>query len=296
MAASTLTLAGMAEAREFKVLSYNAMLLSKFTFPNHRQDDRAKLIPQALSRQGSWDVIVYNEAFENEARSILMLNTIGQGYPFMTDVPDKATIHDDSGVFLVSRHPIVETDTLVFSACDGSDCLANKGAVYAKIWKDNVYHHVFATHLQADDSEDAVTARTMQLIQLQAFMLSKAAAASLNNEPVIIAGDLNFDRLHNSSEFKGMLGMFQAETPPELFHSFDPVNNGLAKWRYAGEQQMTLDYVLTSRFGTQPSETDYAVIRPKAGSSLRYSPFGGAGTTTSDLSDHYGISATFRFN
>ena len=291
---------GAASADSFSVLNYNTMLMSKAAFPNHRQDKRAELIPSAIARQGQWDVIVFNEAFENGARSKLVTGARANGYPFITAVPDAANAADDGGVFIASRHPIVETDTMVYGACDGAfgDCLANKGAVYAKISKGGKLHHVFGTHLQAENNKGAVKARLIQMIELGAFVVSKAATASVDKEPVIIAGDMNIDPTINASEYKSMLGILAVREPKlgSIGPSFDPTKNDLAEYRYEGEAAATLDYVMSNKFGIAPKSTRLSIVKPKVSRLKVVIPrHFGKGTHTSDLSDHYGVSAVFNF-
>lgn len=289
-----------ASADSFSVLNYNAMLMSKAAFPNHRQDKRAELIPSAIKRRGEWDVIVFNEAFENDARAKLVSGARANGYPFITAVPDAANAADDGGVFIASRHPIMATDTLVYGACDGvfGDCLANKGAVYAKVLKNGKFHHVFGTHLQAENNKGAVEARLIQMTELFAFVVSKAATASLQGEPVIIAGDMNIDPVINKSEYKNMLGILAVEEPKlgSIGPSFDPVNNELAHYRYEGERAATLDYVMPSKFGAKPKSTRLSIVKPMVSKLKVVIPrHFGKGTQTKDLSDHYGVSAVFNF-
>ena len=76
--------AGRPKGTPFSILNYNVMLLSQLSHPHLRPSQRAKMIAAAIKKAGKWDVIVFNEAFDNQARSDLQ-NGLKSEYPFWTE-------------------------------------------------------------------------------------------------------------------------------------------------------------------------------------------------------------------
>lgn len=98
------------------------------------------------------------------------------------------------GVVIFSRWPIVTSGREPYGTeCAGSDCLGDKGVVYAAVrptagaLRDQKLH-VFATHLQAWDVNAAV--REGQLRIIHDFVQRQRIPA---DEPVFVVGDLNID-------------------------------------------------------------------------------------------------------
>jgi len=52
----------------------------------------------------------------------------------------------DSGLIILSRFPIVESDELIFNRFDDVDAMSAKGAVFAKIKIDESFIYLFSTH------------------------------------------------------------------------------------------------------------------------------------------------------
>ncbi len=64
----------------------------------------------------------------------------------------------DSGLVILSKYPIRRRGRKAFFKCRGTDCLANKGILYAQIQLPGVEHtiDIFNTHYQAGSAYDAV--------------------------------------------------------------------------------------------------------------------------------------------
>jgi hypothetical protein len=118
-----------AAIQSFSILTYNVMLLNRTFFTNHEHNFRAEEISNAINRdEVPFDVVVFNEAFDNESREILAAKMRLAGFGFTTTVVDQPGNTDDGGVFIQSRHRIEAQDQIVFTANSGFDGLANKGA------------------------------------------------------------------------------------------------------------------------------------------------------------------------
>ena len=285
---------------DFRVLTYNTMLLRPIAGKGLRQEKRAELIPGGIKRALGvttlpYDVIVYNEAFKDDARNILIGKTLIQGYPSALGPGKDSALTDDSGLVIMSKHPMMATDRYTFKACSKTDCRAAKGVLYAKILKGGKYYHVFATHLQANNKSHHVKARTKQLRELNDFIKAKAGATAAKGEPIIIAGDLNIDPSINAGEYKKMFGLMKAVKVPAKGPTFDPKNNDLARWRYEDEKKATLDYILFSSRSTKPFDYHYKIVKPKVAKKKVKVGRAINPKYTADLSDHYGLDAWFRF-
>ncbi|HNC04156.1 MAG TPA: phospholipase, partial [Agitococcus sp.] len=122
-------------ANELKVLTYNLWTLIGAELKCERLKDVASAVK-------AYDVIVFEEAFENSCREQLM-NDIRAEYHYQTRVVDNTSnILEDGGVIAVSRHPIAVEDQRVFPNCNGYICLSNRGFVYLEVIKNGVPYHV----------------------------------------------------------------------------------------------------------------------------------------------------------
>ncbi len=102
---------------------------------------------------------------------------------------DRALAWLGDEVALASRLPIVASASTTFSAARGSDALAAKGVLHARIWRGGaappVMLDVFVTHLQANHAD----IRKSQIAELVAFIRERSDPAL----PAILLGDLNID-------------------------------------------------------------------------------------------------------
>jgi len=291
---------------QFSALNYNVMMLDTILFGNHQQNYRAGQIPAALGRQGKWDVVAFNEAFALEPQSTLKFYMLLNLYPFSSNVVDRTvdTSRSNGGVFIQSRWPVMETATIVYNDCSGFDCLANKGAAYARIEKEGRTVHVFATHLQSDRGEAERAVRVNQLKQLANFIHERTRGAADRQEPVIVLGDLNICKINDADEYGAMLKTLHTQfdnTPAG--YTFDTITNTVAKYRYPNVEvkREWLDYVMASSEGYMPMSVDYSIEKPRTETQYNmpseWDPTGlfDPGTNHYDLSDHYALSAIFKY-
>jgi len=106
----------------------------------------------------------------------------------------------DGGLLILSKHPIIEQDSIVFTAGNQIDAWSAKGCIYAKIQvgsSEDRFIHVFNTHLQADYDISNAATRVAQIAQLAAFMSSRLEGL---DEPVYLMGDLNINALTPQGE------------------------------------------------------------------------------------------------
>ena len=232
------------------VLSYN-IFGRPFVVSHDGQVERSCRIPgeifSQIANSSDIDVIVIQEAFTPGCRTGADLRTLlaFYGWPYSTrTVGTEAGKLANGGVFVASKWPIDASAEEVYSECSGPDCLAAKGVVYARIRKtaggDIRHFSLFGTHLNAGPGAAQARVRLEQAKQLHAFIVKQNIPAS---EPALVAGDLNVDNLHKTTEVKALLAALGATLPQitgTTRATTDPENNPL----HNGKATKWVDYVL----------------------------------------------------
>ena len=260
-------------ANELKVLSYNLWTIIDAELKCERLKDVATVVK-------GYDVIVFQEAFENSCREQLM-NDIRAEYPYQTRVVDNTSnLLEDGGVIAVSRHPIAVEDQRVFPNCNGYICLSNRGFIYLEVIKNGVPYHVVGVHTQAYNGDVDRAVRLDQIGQMSTFI---GARNIPSNEAVVYAGDMNVDKYATPTDYAQMLSVLSADAPIYVGHPFtyDPQTNS-----YAEETQEYLDYVLIDKRYRQGSNTNTVRI---------YRSLSPAVWLKRDLSDHYAVAGQLNF-
>jgi endonuclease/exonuclease/phosphatase family metal-dependent hydrolase len=270
--------ADTSDANTFNVLAYNIFMLTP-PIGISDQDTRAAVIPDHIH---GYDAIIFSEAFYNAARNTLQTG-ISAEYPYMTAVVDNGVLNDDGGVFIASRFPIMNSSQIVFSDCNGSDCLAAKGVMYAKINKLGKTYHLFGTHTQAWNTATDVATRILQFKEMDQFISSQNIPST---EAVIIGGDLNVDMIANNlGEYDGMLDSLNLLEPSYIGHpyTYDPDISYYA----SGSAYEFLDYVMTKNDYLTPTSATNEVLILRSIDDSMFNMF--------DLSDHLAVRGHFQF-
>ncbi|KAJ3319077.1 hypothetical protein HDV06_006696 [Boothiomyces sp. JEL0866] len=198
------------------------------------------------------DVVVIAEAWDVDI-AYQIKDKLRDQYPFQTDLLASSLRKEpdwnftqlagntilNGGVFVASRYPIVKKEQVIYDTGSGFDKLSSKGfaavSLNYKLEGKNV--HIYATHLQADNYDEAQRIRQVQL-----QTLIKHARANVPKEDLVfIAGDLNVNLY--SAEFKHIqklarIGELSYEGP----YSYDPESNSYLRYMHCGEGGETLDY------------------------------------------------------
>lgn len=99
-----------------------------------------------------------------------------------------------SGLLLLSKYPVINSDVFCYEDRAGSDAFASKGVVYAKIktgTKDDEYVHFFTTHLQSHGYIETRQKNLEELFDFISKILSEELSRVQSVNPVIITGDFN---------------------------------------------------------------------------------------------------------
>lgn len=214
------------------IISYNACLFVhpplRFNGAFARAQRFAQTLYGNLPDPSAIDIICFQEFIVNRTQMLKDLHL----HPFHTKV-DYGDIFGDnirflqSGLTIVSKHPIVEQKNHVFTGPGyHAETLIPKSIQYAKIKINDHFVHILNTHLQAWSEVTAQKARISQMKQIATFYKSLNVP---KHEPVILCGDFNFDFYeHNDTLMEAMeIVDFSMHLPSTPQFSFDPTVNQL---------------------------------------------------------------------
>lgn len=256
------------------VLTYNVFLLPVLP---QSQGVRASLMADELK---GFDLVLLQEAHSDRHRD-MVLRGLADDYPYRSRVLGRDRwLKQDGGVIILSRWPIEAERELLFGPlCEGRDCWADKGVLYARISKEGRRFHVVAIHLQS--GADALSTRERQMAAIRGLIDELALP---EDEPVLIGGDLNTDRFSDraSGAFTRMMAILRAAQPDppsgdDYEATYDPARNPLSR----GWRGRHIDYVLYA--------TDH--LRPHAA----YTSVRRIAADDGPLSDHFAVRGRFVF-
>ncbi|PAJ76246.1 phospholipase [Pseudoalteromonas sp. NBT06-2] len=260
------------------VLAYNVWAL----LPGVVSKSVSERLNQIKDKVNGYDIIVFSELFDNSRREIF-LNALKDEYPYQTKVVDKLNSIEDGGVVIISRWPIENEAQITFNDCDAEDCMSAKGVMYVKINKGGNPYHIFGSHTQAWTKEKNQVTRTKQFHQMRDFIDNQYISES---EPVIIAGDLNVDKIKYLDEYYAMLNILNAQEVPRVEGYEYTFNGAVNNWTSGTKEN--LDYVLYSTAHLIPITSYSKVLIPR---SIHADVF-----TKYDLSDHFAITGNLTFD
>ncbi|WP_406237556.1 endonuclease/exonuclease/phosphatase family protein [Nocardia sp. NBC_01009] len=267
-----------------------------------------KALIDTVSRSKA-DVVVLAEMMGDAERAQLVKAVKGT-FPHSAEGPDEKDPEEDSGLLVVSRHPIKELRTTIFRSCCGEDCLANKGAAMVRVSPaDGPEFYVVGTHLQAGNASScswptnagvgtgAKGKREAQLRHLDSWIL-----ASRNPElPVIIVGDFNIDAkkpanrktlADNLPNARDLWPEYQMWLPKDT-KRYDPLTNDDASAYRPGKEPLPL---LSPKRGKEGGRIDLALLDQGdhiTAHVTHMAVYAYELTPGIDLSDHYAIYTTF---
>lgn len=259
-----------------RILSWNIYMLPPIVARKGKRE-RARAIVQEL-RKDSFDVIVFQEAFLKAARRI-----IGTGlqdkFPYQygpANLEAKGGTVTNSGVWVLSKIPMTQLNTIRFKDCATWDCYSRKGAMLLEGEWNGKKFQLLGTHLQAD-GYDAIRQRQMDQIYQELLTTYKK-----DSVPQIICGDMNTE--HEMKEYYcSMLECLDAEdgtTDGVQKYSYDGQENDIALSQ-GGKGRTTLDYILLRNNGVKIRSVKRMINVLKKGKR--------------QLSDHYGIICEVKF-
>ncbi|MEE8173352.1 MAG: endonuclease/exonuclease/phosphatase family protein, partial [Alphaproteobacteria bacterium] len=198
-------------------------------------------------------------------------------------------VDQDGGVIILARHPITEAKELVYGDCEGRDCHAAKGFVYAAIEKAGKRYHIIATHAQFGWQPEQSAAKRKQFGQIREF--ARRTSGIPESEPIIVGGDFNMLR-HEFGELENA-ALLGAIAPKFLGHPYTRETRN--DWVEHGNGYV--DYIFALRASEAPTyssncplvfRTRYDFADTTLFSTVR-------GEDLCDLSDHFAVWGYFDF-
>ncbi len=271
-----------AQSTDLKILSWNIFMIPPTIFKSC-QCERTGYIAEAVK---GWDadVIIFQEAFQKKARQ-LIYDKIKDQYPYETGVPKSGFLKVHSGVWIVSRYPIVRQESIVYKQKKGSDRFAKKGATFIEIDMNGQKIQVIGTHVQSGSQHQLV--RDIQFKQMIQELGNKYMDFTI---PQFIGGDLNTD-VQVTKDYENMLVILDAMNTKHTGQPFSwngEENNLGAK--FFGKHKETLDYILLRN-----QHKDLAtIVKHEILSPITKEPVCKRGFNA--MSDHYPVMAEIELN
>jgi endonuclease/exonuclease/phosphatase family metal-dependent hydrolase len=303
-------------ASGLKVMSYN---IQQMGYPSlitlHFEQERLAELPLAiLAMEEKPDVIIFQESFLPSARAHI-IEQLAELYPYASEIGGehcslsvwssppkncednlKKSLTHNSGVFILSRWPVLESHSITYNSVRVSytfDFMARKGAVYSVINKEGQRFHVVGTHLQADAASHDI--RMSQIGELMAWLEDFSIPVE---EALLFAGDFNVSSLKQNE-----LGDLLQKTgthlslPDQGLGSVSPESNEYLSLIYGGETEKTLDYVLLSKKHRQPLNlTSLQTLNFKAKQAWQGKTLFQSIYKLKDISDHYPVILNLNFD
>lgn len=238
------------DRRPIKILTWNIyMRPHSITFDG--QFRRAKAIGEVLKTE-DYDIILFQEAFGKTSRKKLR-KALANEFPYEIEPRNnKKTVN--SGLWILSKYEIKDSEFILFDGCLVSDCQAAKGAVLIELEINGQAYQFINTHVQAEDGKEFALVRADQF-KMIAELLKKNQKPEV---PQFILGDLNTAK-KVEAEYQGMISTLNA-TDGDLMipdnselSTSEPAtwgcaNNDLIKKKWRGQTYL-LDYGLERKTG-----------------------------------------------
>jgi endonuclease/exonuclease/phosphatase family metal-dependent hydrolase len=139
-----------------------------------------------------YDLVILNEAFTYKSQ--LLSKTT---YPHRVTLKRKSWFDFlDSGLILLSAHPIIKTEWEHYRTRRKWDRLASKGIIFCRIkLPDGEELDVYGTHMQAGYSDSEQDSRDQQARQLADFISRHSGE---EGRRIVVAGDMNMGPARNA--------------------------------------------------------------------------------------------------
>jgi endonuclease/exonuclease/phosphatase family metal-dependent hydrolase len=267
------------------VLSWNIYMRPAGLFWDG-QLERAKHIG-ALLKDSEYDVLLFQEAFGRVSLKRLR-EALGDEFPYEIR-PMKDGKVFNNGLWVLSRIPIDNIQSIFFDACAGVDCGASKGAVFFEVTKNGHTYQLLNTHLQAEEGRKYAEVRAKQFAQMN-VMLEAYAKSDI---PQILMGDMNTSR-DNEEDYQEMIALLHGSDgdvcmPEDTYcasasaTTWGCENNTLVPEKYRGQGAL-LDYALVRNPRPRSRPTPLWAERMLKTFTSQWS------SKHKHLSDHYAIS------
>lgn len=283
-------------ARRFSLLTYNVWGIPPLAGYGSSDPHRFETIGDRLAATGH-DVVCLQEVWD--ARSLVILARAGRRFPYVSEgAPCRGSLgrlFRTTGLVTLSAHPVVRSETLVFSSTSGIERCVKKGMLWTRIRLPggrelDVYNCHLASKPESLNTycvseEECVRVRGAQVAEAAEWVARRRESGI----PVIVAGDCNCEE--DSAERRAL----EAAFGHDLYRTRHPAVHGTPAEREerAGVTYDTGGANIYAAFREEPSERlDYVFLgrgpRPSVAAAREF--------TSEPLSDHYAVSVTLAGN
>lgn len=190
------------DRRPIKILSWNIYMRPASIFWDG-QFKRGKAIGEIL-KADDYDIIFIQEAFGKTSRKKIR-KKLGNKYPYEIE-PQKHKATTNSGLWVLSKHPVDTSSFIFFEDCLVGDCQSSKGAVLIEVSINGQVYQLLNTHVQAEDSKEFASVRQKQFKMIANLLQSNRKS----QVPQFVLGDLNTAKAAKD-EYSKMLEILNAE-------------------------------------------------------------------------------------
>ncbi|MDD4968045.1 MAG: sphingomyelin phosphodiesterase [Paludibacter sp.] len=261
-----------------KILSWNIYMLPYLSLFNHNAG-RARAIADRLEHS-EYNIIVFQEAFSSKCRNILA-RQLAREFPFQYGPANKNhwPFISSSGLWVVSKFPLVQIDSITFSNSKGLDMLARKGAVLFQGDFLGAKFQLLTTHLQAYNSQHI---REKQCTEIKEHLLNRYFNPDI---PQLICGDFNID-MDDHINYQLMLhtlGSRNGEISGKMKFTYDEIDNTLIG-NVLGKKRVIDYFLVRNEKWIKHIERKVQTFKTRIG------------TKSAHLSDHYALEAEIKFH
>jgi endonuclease/exonuclease/phosphatase family metal-dependent hydrolase len=236
------------------ILTWNIWMMPPWTATSPRNEPRAAAVAATLLEE-NFDIVCLQKVFDGGARAVLE-GALAKRYPHRYGPANNwCSLALNSGVWVLSKHPLADYQEIAFDVCDNVECFSRKGALLLSGSCGATPFRVVATHLQGEEGPEFTPLhqclRDEQAIEIRERLLEPHLEPGV---PFFLCGDFGTPRLTDDGRFetasyRRLLATFGAENGPEVRITYDdsPRDNDLAEEKTGRKNE--LDYIFVRANG-----------------------------------------------
>jgi endonuclease/exonuclease/phosphatase family metal-dependent hydrolase len=275
------------------ILTWNIFMMPPWIHESPANEPRAAAIAATLLEH-DFDVLCLQKVFHAGARAILEA-ALAAKYPYRYGpANDGCSIKLNSGVLVLSRHPLADYQTIEFDDCACVECWSRKGAILLSGSCAGAPFRLVATHLQGEEGPSFTAShqrvRDKQMQQIGSQLVWPHLQPTV---PFFICGDLGTPRFtddgsHETAWYWEMLQTLRAENghAPRITLDDSLMDNDLAIDNTGRRNE--LDYILVVA-------NDCPLVAERRRHVFRRRGWDTSPSKRSDLSYRYAVSALVTF-
>lgn len=254
------------------ILTYNVWGLPGF-LGTDRKERFARLGPTLAP----YDVVTLQETFSDDIK-VLKKNS---AFPYHHRHNNGGLLRIGSGLYTLSKYPIIKTGFKAFNNCTVADCMARKGVLFSRIQHPTLGPiDVYNTHYQAEGNPVAEKIR----VTVDNRVMQEFIHENHSDNPTVLTGDYNFtpDRPEYNDIMRRLplIDVFRTLHPADPGYTSDGINNE----NKDSKHQSRLDYIFVRK------SDQYKV--DLLASTLTHNQK----VDNYMLSDHFGVQAKLKFH